>query len=121
VGKFCYKFFHCRLFAAGIFHKVQDLGNGRILVDRCDTDLEQAGQVDGTADYLFALADISRYRLAGQSCSVQRRRTFGDDAVHRDLFARAYQNDVVKMKLFRLDLFLSAADQTVCKFGLYVH
>ena len=60
---------------------------------------EAAAGVDGGADDRVALADLDGHRLAGDGRGVDRRRARDDDAVGRDLLARAHDELVADAQL----------------------
>ena len=70
------------LLHAGIFHKVEDLGNGGFAELLGGPHLQQAGHVHTAADDLITGADIPGQALAGQGGSVQGRSSLHDDAIN---------------------------------------
>ena len=70
------------LLHAGIFHEVEDLGNGGFAELLGGPDLQQAGHVHTAADDLIAGTNIPGQALAGQGGSVQGRSSLHDDAIN---------------------------------------
>ena len=71
MGKLGNKVFSAGLFQAGIFHHVQDLGNGGFTVQLGGAQLQQAVAVHAAADDVIAHTDASGQGFAGEGGGIQ--------------------------------------------------
>ena len=75
------------LLHAGVFHEVEDLGDGGFAELLGGADLQQTGHVDAAADDLVAALDVAGKALAGEGGGVQGRGALHDDTVDGDALA----------------------------------
>ena len=90
MGKLGNKVFSAGLFQAGIFHHVQDLGNGGFTVQLGGAQLQQAVAVHAAADDLAAGMHKARLAFAGKGGGVQRAFARNDLAVNGNFLAGAH-------------------------------
>ena len=113
---------HVRLARLRLFDEPRHLRELGVVADARRADDEPPAGVDGRADHGIARADLDGHRLAGDHRGVDRRRARDDDAVGRDLLARAHdelvadaQLDAIGMR--RLDDAPSAGRRTATSFA----
>ena len=99
---------HRRLARLGLGDQAGDLRQCGLFADPGRPDHKAAAGVDRRADHLVARTDLDRDRLAGDQRPVNRRSTALDDAVGRDLLARADDEAVAGGELLDRDLALAA-------------
>ena len=92
-GKAGDKVLGARLFHAGIFHQIEDLGDGGFTEFLGGADLQQTGHVDTTADDCIAGPDIPGQAFAGQGSRIQSRGTLDDYTVDGDPLAGLHHDE----------------------------
>ena len=82
-----------------------DLAERGIVADLRHLDVDRAGKVHGSGINFIARALVDRKRFAGDRRLVDRALSLDDDAVDREVFARADIDDVAQLKIkhFRFD------------------
>ena len=107
---------------AGIFHQIEDLCHGGIVVQGGRLDAEHAVLVDAAADDVVAGAHAARAALAGQGGGVQRGLTGQNFAVQRNFFSGLDDNDRADRHIVGVDLgHLAVGALEVGDLGANVH
>ena len=94
-------------FVGGVFHQLQNAGDGGFSERFRYTDLQQTVQVDGSAVDLFIRADPARDGFSGQRGSVQTGLPFNNNTVERYPFTGFDQDEIPDLHFVRVD-FLNA-------------
>ena len=93
------------LLHAGIFHKIEDLGDGGFAELLGGPDPEQAAHIDAAADDLIPGLDIAGQALAGEGGSVQGGSALDDDAVDGHTLTGLDHNDRAHLDFVGVHLF----------------
>ena len=96
------------LFHAGIFHQVQDTGDGRLPKLLGGAHPQQPADVDAAADDLIPGFDVPGQALAGQGGGVQGRSALHHHAVDGHPLAGLHHDDRARLHLVGVDLFKAA-------------
>ena len=91
------------LLQAGIFHQIEDLCHGGVVVEGGGLDAEDAFLIDAAADDVVAGAHGAGAALAGQGGGVQRGFAGDDLAVQGDLLAGFDHDDGADLHIVRVD------------------
>ena len=89
---------------AGVFHEVQNFGDGGFAKFLGGLNLQQAGDVDTAADDLVPGLDVPGQALAGEGGSVQGRSALQNDAVNGDALAGLDHDGGADLDLIRVYL-----------------
>ena len=110
------------LLHAGVFHKIQYLGNRGFPELLCRLDLQQTCDVDTAADDLLARLYRSGNALTGKCRGIQCRTALPDNAVDGNLFARLNDDDRSDPDLVRVNLFqIPVSPLNVCIIRADIH
>ena len=115
------KIFCFRLFCACVFDELQNLGDGGFFKNFRNAHADMTRKIDRAADDGVACAERSRHGFTCERGGVDAGRTFFDDAVERDLFARFDDDDIADRDLIGRDLDDSAVFFEICVIGADIH
>ena len=97
----------------GVFDQLNDLAQRGVLAHARRAERDATRGIQRRPDHLVADLSRHRHRLSGQHGFVHCRRTFGDDTVHGDLFARLHDHQIAPRDRLDRDLGFPALPQHV--------
>ena len=99
------------LLLPGVFHHVQDFGDGGLLAEFCDLYPEEAGLVHAAADHRVACGHIPGHGLAGEGGGVQGGSALDNLPVQGDPLAGADHHNGAHLHVLRVHLLQGAVLQ----------
>ena len=107
--------------ALRLLNQADDLGEHRLVADLRRLEDESAGGVDRGPDHGIALALRNGNAFARYHALVDRALAFGNDASHRDLLARAHDDEIANTNLFHWHVHVLAIAADARRAGLERH